>query len=1228
MKITMKLIYKKKSFFFIPFLFLVGCATYKQQFSKNYKNWQEKQDITTKKTHAIYLIGDAGNSPKGNTTLQNLQEELLKEDKNATVLFLGDNVYPKGIHPKKGKKQQDGILKLNAQLNAVKGFKGQTIFIPGNHDWYYGLDGLKKQEKLVEKALGKNTFLPENGCPLEVVHLTDKIEVIVIDSEWFITDWDKHPKMNDKCDEIKTREKFFVELEGLINKSQDKVTLIAMHHPVITKGTHGGAASVKHHLFPFSSKVPLPGLGTFFHLLRKTSGLNTQDTQASHYNELVQRVSTLAKEHSHLIFVSGHDHNLQYLSKNGIPQIVSGAGSKTSPTYLGNEDGFTYGGNGYVKLTIHKNKGVVANFKSNNKTIFKTTVFAPLKEKNTNKYATSNIPSVVTSQIYPKSLTQKNKFYKTLWGEHYREIYSKEILAPTVLLDTLYGGLTLVKKGGGHQSKSLRLKDKNGKQYVMRALKKSAIRFLQTVAFKKDYITKKLKGTYTENLLYDFYTSAHPYTPFVVADLSDPVGVLHTNPRLFYVPKQNTLIPFDDEFGDALYMIEERPEKHHTDVVSFGSPDDIISTDDLFAALRESKKNKLDERNYVTARLFDMILGDWDRHVDQWRWAVFKDGKRKTFKPIPRDRDQAFSNYDGFILKSLTTMIDPIKLMQTYDKEPRNLFKFNDEPYPIDVSLLQEKNYDLWNEQATFIKEKLTDEVIEKAFGKLQSTLQDEKLERIKTVLKHRRDHASDIANEYRKELEKFAIVKGTDKDDYFLISATKDKTTVKVYNIKKGQKEDIYFTREFNNKNTKEIWIYGLDDDDYFYVVNTHSKSPKIRLIGGQNKDTYHVEKSAKRVRVHDFISKKNNYKGRLKQHLSDKYNNNIYQYRKVKDHNQTVIPLLGFNPDDGFALGVALNRTNFGYNRQPFTNKHNFSAKYYTATNGFDFSHNSEIATYLSDWNGFIKTRLTSSNFSQNFFGFGNNTTNIDNTKGLNYNRVKTEIKHLELGMKWNNHKGASIAVSAPLKVYEIEPTNSRYIDTQNIRFDSQFFTGINTKIDYKKHNSNALPTLGFHFELNSGWDYNISEETSLVFIKTGMGMVHPISANDKWVINSKVRTQFNIGSNAFMPYQSAFIGGNNGLRGFRNERFAGKQSFVQNTNIRYTIDEIKTPILPLTYGFSLGYDYGRVWIPNETSDRWHVAYGTTFWMSAPGATKANLNLFNSREGLRFTFGVGVNW
>ena len=52
---------------------------------------------------------------------------------------------------------------------------------------------------------------------LHVVHL------IILDTQWYLEDWDKSPKINDNCDNIKDREKFFIELEGEIKKNQQKI---------------------------------------------------------------------------------------------------------------------------------------------------------------------------------------------------------------------------------------------------------------------------------------------------------------------------------------------------------------------------------------------------------------------------------------------------------------------------------------------------------------------------------------------------------------------------------------------------------------------------------------------------------------------------------------------------------------------------------------------------------------------------------------------------------------------------------------------------------------------------------------------------------------------------------------------------------------------------------------------------------------------------------------------
>ena len=64
--------------------------------------------------------------------------------------------------------------------------------------------------------------------------------------------------------------------------------------------------------------------------------------------------------------------------------------------------------------------------------------------------------------------------------------------------------------------------------------------------------------------------------------------------------------------------------------------------------------------------------------------------------------------------------------------------------------------------------------------------------------------------------------------------------------------------TRTYSASETHEIWIYGLDDDDVFKVTGTEKHPIKIRLIGGQNNDTYDIE-NGKKVVIYDYKSKNN---------------------------------------------------------------------------------------------------------------------------------------------------------------------------------------------------------------------------------------------------------------------------------------------------------------------------------------------------------------------------------
>lgn len=351
-------------------LLISACATIKMQVAENH-SYISKKD-SSKVLHSFYLIGDAGNSAlnKKDSALSYLEEEIKNAKKNSTLIFLGDNVYQRGIPKENSKNYKLAEHRLKVQTDIGKKFPGRTFFIPGNHDWYSGLDGLKRQEKLVEKALGKNSFLPEKGCPLEKVEINDDINVIVVDTHWFVTNWDNHPGINDNC-EIKTREKFFEEFEGLLKKSQGKTTIVALHHPMFTNGPHGGYYSFKSHM------KPLPIFGSALNILRKTSGVTNTDQQNEKYNLLRKRIISLAQQNEKVMFISGHEHSIQYIVQDNIPQIVSGSGSKLTATKNVNGGVFSYGTQGFARLDVYEDGASTVHFYTakERKIVFEANVF-------------------------------------------------------------------------------------------------------------------------------------------------------------------------------------------------------------------------------------------------------------------------------------------------------------------------------------------------------------------------------------------------------------------------------------------------------------------------------------------------------------------------------------------------------------------------------------------------------------------------------------------------------------------------------------------------------------------------------------------------------------------------------------------------------------------------------------------------------------------------------------
>ena len=1215
---------------FVATALFSACATYNPQF-RNPNSEVPRTLSENKLDKTFYLIGNAGNlKEKPSESLQALKKYLSENNsEDSYVLFLGNSFYPSGMPPKNEEAKTEAIKNMQLQIDALKGFKGKVIVLPGNRDWRGGVDGLELEEDYLKAQFDDADVLqPNNGCPLESIDINDNVHLIALDTQWFLEDWDNNSKMNDKCD-IKTREKLFIEIEGELKKNATKTIVFAMYHPMISYGEHGGKYPAIHKDF----------FSTFIKQIKIQGAISPQDRYNKRYNDLMSRLKVLTKDLDRLVFVSGQDQSLQYNDDGTVKQIVSGAGSGATAAALGQFGQFVYGHPGFAKLEVGKNgASQVEFFKATEggsyETVFETEIFPAIKTYDLSTLPTT-FPKTVKAQVYTDEMVDKSGFYKALWGEHYRELYGTEVTAKTVLLDTLYGGLKVIRAGGGHQTRSLRLEDKDGRTYNMRALKKSAVQFLQTVIIKDKEIENDFLNTIPEDLILDFYTAAHPYGAFTIPKLAAAANILHTKPKLYYVPKQKALGNFNADYGDELYMIVERPDETFTGPL-FDYPDDMESTDDLLAKLREDEKYKLNETAYIRARVFDMLVGDWDRHNDQWRFTQHdNDDGTVTFEPIPRDRDQVYSKFDGGLFDLARTVFNTSRQFQVYGEDLKHTKWFNAAGIKLDHALIQNHGKETWLEQARNIQKNITDEVIESAFNDLPKEAQDKYAAEIKQNLKGRRDKIVEIAEDYYNYLSRLQTVLGTDKDDHFEITRLPEgKTNIKAYRIKDGKKADLMVDRTFDASETNSIWIYGLDDDDVFEVKGKGDNPIHLRIIGGQNNDTYKIA-NGRKVKVYDQKNKKNTVeqKGGATFRFTNNYDFNTYDYKKQKQSIHLFLPTLGYNPDDGIKIGPAYVFTFNGFQRNPFSQQHRIGAGYYFATNSFDINYEGEFANIFGSWNFLLGGYYKNPNFSENYFGFGNETLNphyeFDFEK--DYNRVRIGGYGGSIGVKKVSPFGSTFIFKALFEGIEVEGTDGRYITqvtpTPVALDETKYFVSAEGTYQYESYDNKVNPTRGMNFNLVAGGTQNIDDSDRIFgYVKPQIVFYNALTRNRKLVLKTDVRGQFNIGNN-FEFYQGAQLGSDTGLRAYRDERFTGRTAAVAGADLRYSFNKFKTALLPIQLGVFGGYDVGRVWVPNDTSDKLHSSYGGGLWVNTADLLSGTFNLFAGDEGLRFTFGLAFS-
>lgn len=1151
----------------------------------------------------LYLVGDVGEIHYGHYPVCDwLKQHVDWDDTSNVLVYLGDNIYAHGMPPE-GAPDIEGARKImDYEVSVVGGKRARVFFLPGNHDWKQGRTGgwaqLKNEENYIQSLAMPNVeMLPKDGCPGPVaVPLGDKVVLVCMDSQWWLEDDNERPGEQSACN-CKDQQSVINGLKDIVSLYPDRLIVLAMHHPLYTHSVRGGYFT----------------LGNL------------------KYKDLREQVEAIIRGHNNIVDAAGHEHSLQLLKHDSVYYVVSGAGSKHTRVKRGRYSLMARSGLGFATISVHASGRSEIEFFSvgspdADKPFFAVTL-PPLP-------ARVDTPAIVRS--FPDSVTAvgdseflAGRFHRFLLGANYR----KEWAAPVRVKVFDMTGWTPLERGGGTETRSLRIADANGKQYVLRGVKKYVTDLALPTALYGDQLVR--------DIVADGVSASYPYACLSMPPLATALRVPHADPQLVYIPDDPRLGRFRADYGNLFAFLEEHEP---------GNGKKTYNMWDLEALLQEDNDNIINQPAALRARLLDMFVMDFDRHEDQWRWMAVDNGKGKTLSPVPRDRDQPFFINNGLITR-IAASDWAIPGLQGFRPKARNIDGFNYAARNFDRNYLNELTEKDWREAAEAAMAVMTDSVIEAALKQQPPAVQGYSMRSIIEQLKERRKYFVSEVLRYYAFISRTVSIYGSDKREVFDVERRgSDTVIVNVYKLnKEGAQGKRFYSRTFLSGETGEIRLYGRGGDDRFHIHGAGGGRTIVRIIGGPGNDEFQnvTDAPAGKTRIYDLASEKNVFdgKGRERRFLSsDPAVNEVIRHGAIGNsslgyHYNILAPLLSvsYNPDDGVFLGAGFRYTTQGFHKDPYKSIETLTAAHSLSTKAYDFKYNFEAIQAIGKLDLLVDADIKAPNNTVNFFGLGNETGYNKNEKdGIRYYRARYNSYDFDVLLRKRFGRVLAFSFGPAFEYFTLDSADNfdRYVNQKAINgldpatlYLAKSYLGGRAAVILETRDDKILPSRGIFWATRFG-SYGGLNEASQAYsqLNTDMAVYTSFNSRAGVVIANRVGWGKSFGHYDF--YQGQFLGALEGLRGYHRYRFTGDEAFFHNLDVRIRLAKFNTYFFPGTVGLLVFNDVGRVWQHGLSSDQWHDGYGGGFWIAPLGKLVFSTSYGEGTDGGVFLFKLGFQY
>jgi len=783
-------------------------------------------------------------------------------------------------------------------------------------------------------------------------------------------------------------------------------------------------------------------------------------------------------------------------------------------------------------------------------------------------------------------------FHCWIWGADYRRLWTTPIKVEVLDFSKEAGGLRVSRKVGGRETKALAIVGRDGRNYTFRGIQKDA----------SSLLGEDLQGTYAEHVLQDQMAGQHPASEVVVRGLLDAVDIPCPDWRLVILPDDPVLGKFQKEYAGMIGMFGVYPSAVSESNPGFRGITEIIRADSLYQLLEAGRGDRVDSQALLKARIMDLLIGDWDRHRKQWRWAKFPGSPLWT--PIPEDRDQAFCRYEGL---ALIAGRDRDPRFQNFGPKYRGLDGLTSNGSEQDRQLLSELSRADFERTAAALQVKLTDPVIDHAVDQMPEEWRAIDGPRLAHDLKARRDGLRKIADAYYLHLAQRVDVRMSQRPE--LIEAVRrphGDLDVSVRYL--DQNGDTTFHRVLHSSETKEVRLYAMNGDDRFVV--TGGKGPiKIRAVGGPGNDTLDDHQGGD-ARLSDSEGTNTVVKGPGTSEDSRPYvpppPPADAPWIPPRDFGRDTwsSPRIGYGTDPGVVLGWALQTRGYGFRKNPYADRQTVLVDYAFAERSPRFDYQGEFRREnRASWFG-LHARFLGSDVLH-FYGLGNNTTRVGSDAFYQARERRVLVNPF---MTRPLSRTVVFTAGPLLRWSRLDRTDVNLVNAAAPYGSNEFGQlGIHGELTIDSRDRPTYPRRGVLLGTRGTWWPKLWDVSDTFGEVDGNANTY-LSLGNWLTLAARAGGKKVFGTYPFRD--AAFIGGGNlptgsllepsyAIRGFHTMRFAGDASAYGNADLRLRLFRA-TIILPTHVGVFGLADAGRVWLSGEDSNTWHRDFGGGVWIS----------------------------